>query len=121
MKNQKNDILNDDHIIETALNILEKRITYNIKAPVLASPDDSKNYVKLQLSTYEHEVFACLFLDQRHRIITFEKLFRGTVKLHPYLTHHFHLILSRISRTKILKTYNICNSMVEQLFNINIH
>ena len=79
MMNQQIDILNDDTIIETALRILEQRISYNIDAPTLTSPGDSKDYVKLQLSTYEHEVFACLFLDQRHRVITFEELFRGTI------------------------------------------
>lgn len=74
------DLLNsEDGIIEAALNILEQRITYKTDAPILASPEDSKNYVKLQLALYEHEVFACLFLDNRNRVITFEKLFRGTI------------------------------------------
>jgi DNA repair protein RadC len=73
------DTSNDDTIIESALRILEKRITYNIDAPILTSPEASKTYVKLQLVKYEHEVFACLFLDNRHRVIAFEELFRGTI------------------------------------------
>ena len=44
-----------------------------------------------------HEVFACLFLDTRHRVIAFEELFRGTLdgaEVHPRevvqrcLAHH---------------------------------
>lgn len=73
------DISNDDDIIKSALKILEKRITYNTDSPSLTSPDASKEYVKLQLSEYEHEVFACLFMDNRHRVIAFDKLFRGTI------------------------------------------
>ena len=71
--------LNDDAIIESALNILETRIMYCSDAPALTSPEASKNYVKLQLAAYEHEVFACLWLDNRNRVISFNKLFRGTI------------------------------------------
>ena len=73
------DISNDDAIIESALKILEARIPYNPDSPLLTSPQASKDYVKLQLANYEHEVFACLFLNNRHRVIAFEKLFRGTI------------------------------------------
>ena len=72
-------ISNDDAIIESALKILESRISYNSDSPSLTSPQASRDYVKLQLATYEHEVFACLFMDNRNRVITFEKLFRGTI------------------------------------------
>ena len=30
-----------------------------------------------------HEVFACLFLDTRHRVIAFEELFHGTIDGEP--------------------------------------
>jgi len=70
---------NDDVIIASALKILETRISYSSNAPALTSPQSSKDYVKLQLATYEHEVFACLFLDNTNRVITFEEMFRGTI------------------------------------------
>lgn len=79
MPNEQTVTKNDETIIKTALEILEKQITYKTDAPVLTSPEESKNYVKLQLATYQHEVFACLFLDNRHQVITFEKLFHGTI------------------------------------------
>jgi len=70
---------NDDVIIASALMILETRISYRSNSPSLTSPQASKDYVKLQLATYEHEVFACLFLDNTNRVITFEEMFRGTI------------------------------------------
>jgi len=36
-------------------------------------------YLQRQLRHFDHEVFACLFLDTRHRLISFEPLFRGTI------------------------------------------
>jgi DNA repair protein RadC len=59
-------VSNDDAIIESALKILESRILYSSDSPSLTCPQASKDYVKLQLATYEHEVFACLFLDNRN-------------------------------------------------------
>ena len=32
-----------------------------------------------QLAHLPHEVFALLFLDTRHRLLSYEELFRGTV------------------------------------------
>ena len=49
------------------------------KGNALSSPDETKQYLKAHLRDYEHEVFACLFLDNRHRVICFEELFRGTI------------------------------------------
>jgi DNA repair protein RadC len=72
-------VSNEDASIESALKILETRISYNSDSPSLTSPQASKDFVKLQLATYEHEVFACLFLDNRNRVITFEEMFRGTI------------------------------------------
>jgi DNA repair protein RadC len=72
-------VSNDDAIIESALKILESRILYSSDSPSLTSPQASKDFVKIKLATYEHEVFSCLFLDNRNRVITFEEMFRGTI------------------------------------------
>ena len=39
----------------------------------------AKGYLTLQLYGHQQEVFACLFLDNQHQLITFEKMFYGTV------------------------------------------
>lgn len=52
----------------------------------LTRAQDTRNYLAARLRDYPHEVFACLFLDNRHRVIEFEELFRGTVdgaSVHP--------------------------------------
>ena len=53
---------------------------------VLASPSDTRDYLKARLRGYSYEVFSCLFLDNRHRVIEYEELFRGTIdgaSVHP--------------------------------------
>ena len=45
----------------------------------LTSPAHTRRYIEARLRGYRNEVFACLFLDNRHRVIAFEELFRGTL------------------------------------------
>jgi len=40
---------------------------------------DAQRFMMAQLQDYQQEVFAALFLDNKHRIIQFEKLFYGTI------------------------------------------
>ena len=56
------------------------------RADALENPDTTRDYLASRLRHYRHEVFACLFLDNRHRVIAFEELFRGTIdgaRVHP--------------------------------------
>ena len=45
----------------------------------LNSPQAARAYLKARLRDLPYEVFGCLFLDTKHRPITFEELFRGTI------------------------------------------
>ena len=45
----------------------------------LDSPQAVKDYLQLQLASKKHECFAVLFLDNQHRLLALEELFRGTL------------------------------------------
>ena len=52
----------------------------------LTSPATTKAALLARLRERPHEIFACLFLDNRHRIVGFEEMFRGTIDgatVHP--------------------------------------
>jgi len=49
------------------------------RGEALTNPDDTRNYLMAELSGRAYEVFACIFLDNRHRVIKFEELFYGTI------------------------------------------
>ncbi len=46
---------------------------------VLTSSALTRQYLRARLRHYEHEVFACLYLDNQHRVVTLEELFTGTI------------------------------------------
>ena len=75
--------MSDDEIIAKALSILSKRLT---GGDPITSSSMVKDYLKLNLAPYEHEVFGCLFLNNTHHVIAFEELFYGTIDgsaVHP--------------------------------------
>ena len=56
------------------------------RGDTLSNPVDTRRYLTARLRGYAHEVFACLFLDNRHRVIAFDELFTGTLdgaSVHP--------------------------------------
>lgn len=56
------------------------------RGEALSSPDDTRAYLAARLRGYDREVFAAVFLDNRHRVLGFEELFRGTIDgttVHP--------------------------------------
>ena len=50
-----------------------------VRGDALCSPEETRQFLSSQLGNYPHEVFACLFLDNRNRVIAFEKMFHGTI------------------------------------------
>jgi DNA repair protein RadC len=70
-------------VLELARRHLRETLT---RGAALKNPSDTKDYLTAQLRDRPHEIFACLFLDTRHRVIAFEELFRGTIdgaSVHP--------------------------------------
>lgn len=52
----------------------------------LSNPRATREYVRMRLRDLRHEVFCCIYLDNRNRVIGFEELFRGTIdgaSVHP--------------------------------------
>ena len=73
----------------SSLNVVEKQslvalavrqLEYRHRAGrALTSSKETQQYLRLRLAEHRHEVFGCLFLDTRHRLIAVRELFRGTI------------------------------------------
>ncbi len=63
-------------IKECCCRFLQEKLT---PGDAIASPRDSRNFLLARLRDRPHEVFCCLFLDNRHRVLAFDELFRGTI------------------------------------------
>ena len=45
----------------------------------IRSPSDTESFLKARMQHLDHELFCCLYLDNRHRVLRFDELFRGTI------------------------------------------
>ncbi len=45
----------------------------------IRSPADTESFLTARLAHLGHELFCCLYLDNRHRVLRFDELFRGTI------------------------------------------
>ncbi|AZC40772.1 RadC family protein [Pseudomonas chlororaphis] len=63
-------------VLEMARRHLAEKLSRN---SVLESPVAVRDYLKAMLRHEPHEVFGCLFLDSKHRVLAFEALFQGSI------------------------------------------
>lgn len=70
-------IAQENRVIDEALQILDRRLFS--RGPELTTPGLVAEYLKLLLVQQEHEVFAVVFLDAKHRVLQFEVLFHGSI------------------------------------------
>ncbi len=61
-------------VLEMARRHLAERIR---RDSALESPQAVRDYLKARLRHEPHELFGCLFLDSKHRVLAFEVLFSG--------------------------------------------
>ncbi|MGL6428634.1 JAB domain-containing protein [Aeromonas hydrophila] len=65
-----------DQILEAARQVIDQKIP---RGALFTSPELVKDYLRTKLVGFEHEVFAVLFLDTKHRLIEYAELFHGTI------------------------------------------
>lgn len=64
------------NILRMAQQFASKRLT---KGRLLADPKHVFSHLQTLFQHHEHEIFALLLLDNKHRLISFRELFRGTL------------------------------------------
>ena len=75
----KTSALNDaekSSLLALALKVLSAR---HHRGHIIRSPADTQAYLRLRLADKQAEVFGCLYLDNRHRILELCELFNGTI------------------------------------------
>lgn len=58
---------------------MEAHVAATVPGRLLASPVDAADFVRDALRPSPSEVFAAVYLNNRHRVISFEIAFRGTI------------------------------------------
>lgn len=74
-------------LLAAALELGQRHLAAQLaRGEALADPDAAGRYFAQRLRGLDHEVFAALYLDTRHRALGFEELFRGGIdgaEVHP--------------------------------------
>jgi DNA repair protein RadC len=74
-------------VLKAALELARRHFREALRVgPALAAPETTRSFLLAQLRDRPYEVFCCLYLDNRHRLLAFEELFRGTIDragVHP--------------------------------------
>jgi DNA repair protein RadC len=65
-----------DEVLRAARRVLGQRVR---RGCALNSPQMVRDFLRIKLSTLEHEVFVVLMLDAQNRLIEYQEMFRGTV------------------------------------------
>ena len=71
-------------VLDRAQALIAQR--YRAGSPVLSSPERTREFLRMHLGGSDRETFGVLHLDNRHRLIAAEDLFRGTIdraSVHP--------------------------------------
>jgi DNA repair protein RadC len=74
-------------VLQAAVELARRHLRETLRVgPNMREPEAVRAFLMAQLRDRPYEVFCCLYLDNRHRLIAFEELFRGTVdgaNVHP--------------------------------------
>jgi len=82
----------EERILAEARSIAQRRLS---ERATVARPSDAKELLMQRLLGNPDELFVCLFLDNRHRVIACEILFRGSVSdcaVHPRVVTRYALL-----------------------------
>lgn len=64
-------------IVERAIRVLEESAVYRVEA--MTAPSSVRAYLKLKFAGLEHEEFHALWLDAQNRVISFDRMFAGSL------------------------------------------
>lgn len=70
-------------IVRTAAAILQEKMT---RGDALSNPEDAARFLQMALANEKNEHFAVLFMNNKHQVLSFERLFFGTIDgatVHP--------------------------------------
>ncbi|MEM7540099.1 MAG: DNA repair protein RadC [Pseudomonadota bacterium] len=76
------------------------------KSSVFHAPHDAKRFVLSKMRGYQREVFACLFLDTRHRLLAYRELFFGTLNAAPVYPREILKMVIKENAAAVILAHN---------------
>ena len=100
-----------ESIISQALVLLEG--TFQREDLHATSPGHVASFCQLKLGRLEHEVFAVLFLDNQHRLISFVEMFRGTINAASVYPREVAKTALQLNAAAVVFTHNHPSGITE--------
>jgi DNA repair protein RadC len=67
-------------VLQASLELARRHYQEPLRAGLtLLNPQAARQFLQVRLRDLSYEVFCCLWLDSRHRVIAFDEMFRGTL------------------------------------------
>lgn len=79
----------------------------------MTSPQIVKRFLCSRIGNLEHEVFWCLWLDTRHRLIAFDEMFRGTLNMTSIYPREIVKRALRLNAAAVIFAHNHPSGSVE--------
>ncbi|HHU93636.1 MAG TPA: DNA repair protein RadC [Alcaligenaceae bacterium] len=99
----ESNVLSEADILTMANQLSRKRLS---KGRSICSPQAVKTYLQNLLQDYEHEVFAVLLLDAKHKVLGFEELFRGSLTQASVYPREVVKLALRYNAAALIMTHN---------------
>lgn len=80
------ELMTADYRLSAAREMVARALEEDLQLTPLTSPTAAGDFLKARMQHLPYEVFGCLFLDNKHRVLAFEEMFRGTIdgaSVHP--------------------------------------
>lgn len=89
------------------------RVELNPPGTLIQSPADAHELLRENLAHLPHEMFACLFLDTRHRLLRYEELFRGTIDGAAVYPREIVKLALRLNAAAVILAHNHPSGVAE--------
>lgn len=84
-----------------------------LRDTAMTNPQQTRAYLAAELRDFHQEVFACLFLDNRHRLLSFEKLFFGTINSATVYPREVVKMALKLNAAAVILTHNHPSGVAE--------
>jgi len=95
--------LSRDEIINLALDLQFKNLQ---SAPIMANPQEVKNYFRIRLADNTREVFSVMFLTSKHALIECQDMFAGTIDSAQVSIREILIEVLRLNAAAIIVAHN---------------
>lgn len=84
-----------------------------LEKPMMNSAEEAGQFLLSQMAHLHREVFSCLFLDNQHKLISYEELFFGTINQSPVFPREIAKRAMQVNAAAVILAHNHPSGIAE--------